>query len=1171
MLPNLIQAWSFGASANNDSLVSAISSILALLVKTISTLIDFRDLGIQLCKTLLQREQLKLVSRALAAQRQKEHVISPSLRLLTEIVTFDGGAMARDIIAAKSFTFDGKFLARNLSLWKTGTEDAEEDKRRPAVRSNAVRYVLANLKHQSTEAKVELLKYGNVIRALFEHLQHDPVDVLKDIFDTLKTHVLDSKTLQRSSKSFLLHERNLSSIASLYRADHTSDKTTLSQKLAHEFLLYACTEPKAGVLRSPAGWYPPGTEKVREHSDESASIDLGLDSVEWFNRFETQVPVRNSTLAGLAQTLRPMSSNMESELLLGIFRAAPELVADYFYKKSGFAFDPKLTATWTGYATFIFSTLQLPVPEKFDGSEDYGSIPPPTNIVMENLLPQPLSQKILTRCLNQQISLITFFAVRLVTVALQKLRTVLSQYTEAADNQGFLWTEGVERLRKAFMARCPKMKEVVATYRKTNSDDKLQREAVLRLLSLYCQVLPEAASEEKFDISAPLLEELAYFENQTLQTDSAQDEAAGDVASQQHRLVSLDHMLQIAAHSSDVRWLHKPEDRTLSPLMTVIKLLSSMDIQKMPMAMWTLARSICEENGIVQNETDDSAFTALICSLRLSKATWSSASAPNNTVYGYLDDAFSRTTRKPIKYEDDLDEVERDDKLSRPVSLLHLTLAEQWPFAADLASEHCKSLCASKQVASFMFHYSYASSAIGEDDATLTSLRKRAQSISSESQLEVMSTIDAETVRSSTLDLITQLASVQAPTLLPREQAAGATGVGPIVIPYGLLAPSVEHPNVPGLHRWTNKDVPTAISDGDLSDLILCLSSNDPEIYRAAFRNLRTFSARVDHLRTTNPTAFPDATQYHLLIGILINTAGPLLNPSKPSTAQSQANGAPPTPPADDLEDQGPIPSLLIVYAALAARILQDPLHPLYAPLNDFHLKGPRWDIDRLVSYWTHTLLFTGAGASRGLPVARQAGKSGNSDAAYASLLGLGGQNEPVSLDAAVRTADVSTPLRFLLQYVYLSLRDAQSLEIVRKKGTLEPLLALAASPGCRHETLEMLVKILWRTTFLKGGSDMLITRKGIVSWLSMRIAAAALGSHGHATKMKRGNGRDDDLTSEKALHMLVHRIWETCDQNRAMAWSNGHLGEVVQRLTKGLGLEKVQEEVPGGSQPSAL
>lgn len=1169
MLPNLMQAWSFGASANNDSLVSAISSILALLVKTISTLIHFRDLGIQLCKTILQREQLKLVSRALAAQRQKEHVISPSLRLLTEIVTFDGGAMARDVIAAKSFTFDGKFLARNLSLWKTGTENAEEDKRRPAVRSNAVRYVLANLRHQSTEGKVEFLKYGNVIHALFEHLQHDPVDVLKDIFDTLKTHVLDSKALQRSSKGFLLHERNLASITSLYRVDHASENSVVSQKLAHAFLLHACTEPKAGLLRSPAGWYPPGIEKVREHSNESAGIDLGLDSIEWFNRFDTQVPVRNSTLAGLAQTLRPMSSNVESELLLSIFRAAPEMVTDYFYKKSGYAFDPKLTATWTGYAAFIFSTLQLPVPENFDGSEGYGSIPPPTSIVMENLLPQPLSQKVLTRCLNQQTSLITFFAVRLLTVALQKLRTVLSHYTEAAETQGSLWNEGTERLLIAFTGRCPKMKEIVATYRKTSSDDKVQREAVLRLLSLYCQAIPQAASEEKFDISRPLLEELAHFEGSVAQTDSSHREEVADAANKRDRLISLGHMLQIAAHSSDMRWFHRPEDRTLSPLMTLIKLLSSMGTQEMPIAMWKLARSISEENGILQRGTGGTAFTALICSLRLSIETLSSASTLTNAVYEFLDDTFSRTTRKPIRYEDDLDQEQHDGKLSEPVSLLHLALAEQWPFATNRASESSEALSATQQIARFMVHYSYASSAIGEDDALLSTLREKAQSISSISIVEMISLVDAENVRSSTLDLVAQLSSSQTLTRIPKQEATGEIDAGSIVISYNLLAPSIEHPNSPGLHRWTNKDVPTAISDGDLSDLVLCLSSNDPEVYRAAFHNLRTMSARVDHLRTNSATTFPDATQYHLLIGILINTAEPLLYPNRNPESHPQQKAAPPTPPADDSEDESPIPSLLTVYAALAARILQDPLHPLYAPLNDFHLKGPRWDADRLVSYWTHTLLFTGAGASRGLSAAKQGGIPGNSDAAYAALSGLGIENEHTTIDAAVRTVDISTPLRFLLQYVFLSLRDAQSLKIVRKKGNLEPLLALAASPGCRRETLEMLVKILWRITFLKGGSDMLITRKGVVSWLSIRIGAAWLRNNDAAEKQRRAimqrPGSEDTLTSKTALQMLVQRIWETCDRDRVTTWSNGLLADVVHRLTKGAVLGETQPELLEG------
>lgn len=1151
MLPSLVQAWTFASQTNNDGLVSAISAIFALLLKTISSFIGLRDLGLELCKTILQRDQLKVISTSLSAQRQKEHVISPSLRLLTEIVTFDGGTLARKAFAEKNkpFTFAGKILARNLSLWKAGAHNEHEEKARPAVRSNAVRYLLANLKHQSNEAKIDMLKYGNVIRSLFEHVQHDPIDVLKDIFSTLRLHVLDQQSLPRQSKSFVLHERNLLSIASLYKSDGPSrDGSVPASQLAHEFLKYVCTEPKAGILRKRSGWYPPGTETSQEElvrDEDHAEIDLGLDSVEWFNRFQSSVHVRNITLAGLAQNLRPHTSNFEAELVMQIFQAAPELVADYFFKKTSFAFDPKLSATWLGYASFLFSTILLPLPEMFDGDRQRGPVPPPTFIVLENILPQPLTQKIFTRCLNQQTGLITFFAIRILVVALEKLQRLLSIYDEAAASEGPMWSEGARRLLNAFTERCPRMREVVTVQKKTSTEDKLQYEAMLRLLSLYYQVTPQLAAEEKFDISSSLLDELTYFEGQSSQT--APDSAAKEGPNKDHhtRLIALNHMLAIATHSSDVRWFHRAEDRKLSPVMMLIKLISTMTMEAIPSAMWDLATSICEENGVLSAQS--SVFAALIACLRSGNGAQRSESQPaSSAVLEFLDDAIARTVRKPIKYEDDLDQISPEPS-THPVSLLHMALVEQWRYAFERGSKGKLGGSEFLSVHEFLARFIWASIDVGEDELVLNKVYDKLQDGIAPATEEAMKKAATSTdTHNSIQKLLSQTSPNQAhyskqdPTLPPSS---------PPKIPHHILAPPTTRPNAPALHRWTTKDLPTAVADNDLTRLILTLSHPTPEIRHTALRSLRTFSARLTHLRTTNPTSFPDAAQFELLIGIVVNTAAPLLHPIHGSSPHVQEE--------EQDERENPIPAILPIYAAFASRILQSPLHPLYAAVNDFHLKGPRWDVGRLASYWTHTVLFTGVGEERSLG-GRPRDKGRVVDVAEANADADGGEvdSEGTTVEDEVLDAEISTPLRFLLSLVFSGVRDTATLEILRRKGTLEPLLSLAANPGVRDEMVEMLLRILWRITYLEGGSDMSITRKGVVAWVAVRIRRAGVREiNGVRGKGKReGDVERDDrggvrLDSAWALKQLVKRIWETCDQSRVREWSRGGVEREVRRL----------------------
>ena len=288
-----MQAWSFASQSNNDSLLSAVPSLLALLLRTISTLIDFREDGLALGRTILQQSQLKLIARGLLAPRHKEHVISPCLRLLTELVSFDGGVLAKRVFAAKSFTFESKVLSRNLSLWKS-LSTTKDPSHSPTVRSNSIRYLFANFKFQPSAIKGEILKYTNVIRSLFDSIRNDTHDSIQDILSQFKAHVLLDETIPKSSKGYVLYDHNLSSIASLYRRDESSsDLPSESQPdtLAHDFLRFACTDPAAGVMRLSHGWYPTEVAQSQDkfeggrYGRNDSRIDLGLDSIEWYNKY----------------------------------------------------------------------------------------------------------------------------------------------------------------------------------------------------------------------------------------------------------------------------------------------------------------------------------------------------------------------------------------------------------------------------------------------------------------------------------------------------------------------------------------------------------------------------------------------------------------------------------------------------------------------------------------------------------------------------------------------------------------------------------------------------------------------------------------------------------------------------------------------------------------------
>ncbi len=117
-LTQLWQAWSFASHNNNEQLVSSITALFALLVKTLSSLLEFKEQGLLLCRTLLQHQHLRLVKRSLEAPKQKDFLISPALRLLIEVSGFDGGGCARGVWRGREWCFDAVIMRRLVGSWK---------------------------------------------------------------------------------------------------------------------------------------------------------------------------------------------------------------------------------------------------------------------------------------------------------------------------------------------------------------------------------------------------------------------------------------------------------------------------------------------------------------------------------------------------------------------------------------------------------------------------------------------------------------------------------------------------------------------------------------------------------------------------------------------------------------------------------------------------------------------------------------------------------------------------------------------------------------------------------------------------------------------------------------------------------------------------------------------
>ena len=317
-LGQLWQAWSYASQNNDERLVSSIASIFTSLLKTLSSLIDFRDHGSILCRTVLQNQHLRLIKRCLDAPKHKDFLLSPALRLLTEVVCFDGGVLAKEAYKRRKQTFDPATMRRTLGspkpskcihqaedcvsthltspfstsasilltqsclkLMNCSIRDEEDARRRPAIRTLTIRYILAHLKYLHEGGKADVLRNRPLCSSLFHFLRDDPAEVVNELLSA--TEQSFSKIANCLDPRRLLCFSNRISSVSL-RSQHVLRKVMPRQNE----LPMAESRDHQPHVRCPArermvsSW----NDEIRPDQSTKDTVDLGLDSIDFYDRHE---------------------------------------------------------------------------------------------------------------------------------------------------------------------------------------------------------------------------------------------------------------------------------------------------------------------------------------------------------------------------------------------------------------------------------------------------------------------------------------------------------------------------------------------------------------------------------------------------------------------------------------------------------------------------------------------------------------------------------------------------------------------------------------------------------------------------------------------------------------------------------------------------------------------
>ncbi|KAH8434074.1 NPA1/URB1 family protein [Aspergillus melleus] len=892
--PDLIQAWGFADTNNNDSMLTMVPSVLALFLKTISSNLDFRDFGTALCKFLMQKEQLRFFNRGLTATKSKEHLISPCLRLLTEVVSFDGGAVARLVYGARYITF--KRLEVFLTPNKAQLEEASDDAQKSTLRRNAQRFVLANLRVQHTTAKSDIVEQSKLMRAFFEHIRKDPRDIVIDVIKAVDRDIVQDASLPRNSKKLFFSRWNLERLVTLYGYDRESeDPNPTGFSVAneiHKILMNICTKTELGVLLPETGWYPNGSDPESLPADNDASIELGLDSAVYVDKYRESVPVRNGVLSYIIQALRPDTDSLQIELLVAIFKAAPELVADFFSKKIMFVSDPKPVPSWLAESALLFSTVSLPVPRNCGWKDKLPPMPPAPSVVIENILPRPLNQKVLTRCLNLNTEIVTLFAVRLITVSFKKLQKVLQIFNSDHGVSQPLWKQAAGKLVAEFSRRCPVVKDVIQLYKRTAKEDLQQQEAVAELLSCFYEVAPDSAFEEVLDVSLIMVEILKRFDEPTISSDDSE-----------LLLSQLQSILKIAQQSASIRWWQQPASMQFSAFTSVTKVLVEASSQESLGDIYRLLRSVLIENSILQSA---SSFTALLSSFETSDT------ARLQHQLAFFDNCVCRIAKKQVHYQDLLGSFTQDE--SKPTSSIVAAISEQWPFVVRSGDADAQSaVCA--WAAQVLGRLKQA----GEDSKALKGVRDSLVGATDKKQLKSTLKKALKDTEDDPLEKKGLNLDQKVPPTVGSEQPRVD-----LLEMFGALPVESDERNE--LHKWDKGELEVSVEQGPVAELMVCLCSEHEEVRRQAFSNIARFMAKL------RESKYAEWRSVYILTGELYETVKLL-----------------------GLES--PLPWIVGECAASCLAVLTNPTHKLYGKVNAFLQKAPTWEPEKIPSYWIDKIL----------------------------------------------------------------------------------------------------------------------------------------------------------------------------------------------------------------------
>ncbi|KAI8146468.1 ribosome 60S biogenesis N-terminal-domain-containing protein [Fennellomyces sp. T-0311] len=538
---DLTDLWDFQARDNILSLECIVPDVISLFL-TLCTTPIIRPFGLQLVHAILAR-QLKYINRGVASMRIP-HCIS-TFKVLESMCAI-GQQATKEVFHTFNFQTEGFSRAARYRKKKSKNPNSYIYD----LRTSYVRFILALFIHGDTEVKKEALGVRNLVNAVFNGIEEDAYLLAEEILTTAKAHIIEDYSIPRPVKSFFFSSFILEKIAKLYaRAEPervAAEETKIPADLAHEFLMSVCTVPGFGLCYKDEGWYPMTNIEQGKGTDKA----------------------QNRALSKFLSSLKPSDDMRQQEMVRKILSACPSLVQGYWQGVS-FSVEPRLSSKWLANLALLQRIVRLPVPSLYYGNTNlYPATPPPTSVILDNILPNVLGRAVSTRGLKNTSPLVSYATKLFLSAAFLKYADVLKaleKVVSSIDNaeSSKKWQDCITQTREGFTRRLPDLMTIVSIYQATpptseqkdESEDnialqyQMSHDVNLRLISYYQKYLPETFMEATVDPGKFM---------------------PTDILSM--RPESLVHLLQLLLSVSDFKWSGKAGKNSFSHITTLLTL-----------------------------------------------------------------------------------------------------------------------------------------------------------------------------------------------------------------------------------------------------------------------------------------------------------------------------------------------------------------------------------------------------------------------------------------------------------------------------------------------------------------------------------------------------------------------------------------------------------------------